>query len=363
MPVLGALVPRDLEHPVEVGPDHLVLGGGGGHPLESIDLAGGDGGDRLGQVRVGDAFAQLLDFAVALAELRLDGLHLLSQHVLPLRVGHLLLGLRFDLPLQLQHVDLAGERRGDGVELDQDAVFFEKPLLVFRLHVHEAGQQIGDAKRVVEVTDERSQIRRQTRRQRQRAVDELLQAADTGLDVERGRDGFRQRFDERREIAALALQEFRPDALNALDQHAHAGGRLGHLANDGDRANAIEVVGARLFRLVLLQQRQDHPIAGERAVHRFDRQTSPDAEWRDGQRQHDRAAKRHDGHLGGKRRSLWSISHRFCQQSSVFLLSSRASAASGRSRSCLSNRLSSFDRVSYQIPGNRRNLVVCWNPR
>ena len=110
-PILGALVPRDLEQPVQVGPDHLVLGGRGRHPLEAIDLASGDGGDGLGQVRVGDALAQLLDLAVALAELGLDRLHLLAQHVLPLRVGHLLLGARLDLALQLEHVDLARQRR------------------------------------------------------------------------------------------------------------------------------------------------------------------------------------------------------------------------------------------------------------
>ena len=59
-----------------------------------------------GRLRIGDSFAELLNLAVAFAELGLDGLHLLTQHVLPLRVGHLLLGLRFDLPFQLQHIDL-----------------------------------------------------------------------------------------------------------------------------------------------------------------------------------------------------------------------------------------------------------------
>ena len=154
-PILGPLVPRDVEHPVQVGPDHLVLGGRSRHPLESIDLAGGDRGDGLRQVRVGDALAELLDFGVALAELRLDRLHLLPQHVLPLRVGHLLLGLGLDLSLQLEHVDFARERRRDGVELDDHAVFFEKPLLVLGLHVDQAGQQVRDAQRIVDVADER----------------------------------------------------------------------------------------------------------------------------------------------------------------------------------------------------------------
>ena len=36
----------------------------------------------------------------------------------------------------------------------------------------------------------------------------------------------------------------------------------------------MQVVGARLFVVVLLEQRQDHPIARERAIDRFDGQTT-----------------------------------------------------------------------------------------
>ena len=170
----------------------------------------------LGQVRVGDALAQLLDFAVALAELGLDGLHLLAQHVLPLRVGHLLFGARLDLSLQLEHVDFARERRRHGVELDDDAVFFEQPLLVLRLHVEQAGQQVRDAQRIVDVADERADVGREAGGQRQRAVDELLQPAHARVDLERERDRFRQRLDQRGQVAALALQELRADTRQPL---------------------------------------------------------------------------------------------------------------------------------------------------
>ena len=87
----------------------------------------------------------------------------------------------------------------------------------------------------------------------------------------------------------------------------------------------MQVVGRRLFVVVLLQQRQDHAVARERAIDGFDGQTSADTERRDGHRQHERATKRHDGELRRKWGSLWNlrcISHRYCQQSSVFLLSS-----------------------------------------
>ena len=70
-----------------------------------------DRGDRFGQLRVGDALAQLLDLGLlAFAELVLDRLQLLAQVVLPLRVGHLLLRGRLDLALHLEQRDLAVER-------------------------------------------------------------------------------------------------------------------------------------------------------------------------------------------------------------------------------------------------------------
>ena len=96
----------------------------------------------------------------------------------------------------------------------------------------------------------------------------------------------------------------------------------------------MQVVGARLFVVVLLEQRQDHPIARQRAIDGLDGQTAADAERRDGHRQHDRAAQRDDRQFGRKRGSLSlrCISHRYCQQSSVFLLSSRHAPRSENSR-------------------------------
>ena len=117
-PILGERRPRDVEHPVEVGADHLVLGRRRRHPLQAIELALGDRRDRLGQLRLGEARAQVGDLGLlAFAELLLDRLELLAQVVLPLRVGHLLLRGRLDLALHLEQRDLAAERVGDRLQL------------------------------------------------------------------------------------------------------------------------------------------------------------------------------------------------------------------------------------------------------
>jgi hypothetical protein len=59
-----------------------------------------------------DLLAQLLDLALALvllAQLLLDGLHLLAQIVVALRLLHLVLHLGLDLGAQLLHLDLLGQ--------------------------------------------------------------------------------------------------------------------------------------------------------------------------------------------------------------------------------------------------------------
>ena len=184
-PILGRLVPRHVQHPVEVGADHLVLGRRRRHALEAIDLAVRDRRDALGQVRLGDRLRSSCDLAVPFAELGLDRLHLLAQHVLPLRVGHLFFGARLDLALQLEDLDLARQRHRDRVELDLEVVLLEQPLLVLRLHVEQAGQQVGDAQRIVQARDERLDVGRQAGGERQRAIDQLLQAPHARVDVDR----------------------------------------------------------------------------------------------------------------------------------------------------------------------------------
>ena len=109
-------------------------------------------------MRVGDFRPDRLDLAVTLAELGLNRLHLLAQHVLALRVGHFLLGARLDPALELENLDLAREGHGDRVELDLEIVLLEQLLLVFGLHVEEAGEQVGNPQRIVHARDERLDV-------------------------------------------------------------------------------------------------------------------------------------------------------------------------------------------------------------
>ena len=124
--------------------------------------------------------------------------------------------------------------------------------------------------------------------------------AHAGVDANGALGRLSERLDQRLQDAALDLQELGARAGDAFDEHAHAGRRLGHLADDAHRPDFVQIVGTRLVRVGRLQQGQDHPVAGERPVHGLDRHRTAHAERRDAQRQDDGAAKRNDGKLGGK---------------------------------------------------------------
>ena len=98
--VLRLHAPGQREDPLEVGADDAVLGRRRRDPLQPRELALGCLPRVLGQIRLLQLFAKLVDLRlhlVGLAELVLDRLELLAQEVLPLRLVHLRLDLGLDL--------------------------------------------------------------------------------------------------------------------------------------------------------------------------------------------------------------------------------------------------------------------------
>ncbi|MNM70670.1 hypothetical protein D3C81_823070 [compost metagenome] len=98
-------LPRHLHEPVEVRTNHRGLGRHRRHLLELVQLGLGLGIGILWQASGVEALFQLFDFVVtffAVAELFLNGLHLLIQVVLALAALHLLLDPAADTLLDLQ---------------------------------------------------------------------------------------------------------------------------------------------------------------------------------------------------------------------------------------------------------------------
>ena len=237
--VLGGDRPRQLQDPVEIRPDHLVFRRLAGHARQPFHLARGHRVDRLRQVGVVDARAQLGQLgALALAELLLDGLHLLPQEVLTLRVGHLLLRLRFDLALQLEQRHLARERGGHRLQLLDEVVLLEDRLLVRRPQVEQRGQHVDEAQRVVDGHDQPAQLLGQARGERQRLVDQLLDAPHVRVHFERLLEGLGHRRDLRPHRRAGARHRVEAHARQPFQDDVDARPGLGHLADDGRRCRS-----------------------------------------------------------------------------------------------------------------------------
>ena len=147
--LVGALGPRQRDEPVEVGARHGVLGGGGRHLRQPVELAQRFLLDRLGQPGGVDLLAQLLDLlglVVAFAELALDRLELLAQEVVALVLADLRLHLRLDLRAELEHLELLDQEPVQVVEPGPHVERLEHFLLGRGRHRAEArGDEVGGA--------------------------------------------------------------------------------------------------------------------------------------------------------------------------------------------------------------------------
>ena len=179
--VLGAHVPGDLEHPVEVGPDPAVLGALLAGPLETVQLALDLRAHVLGHPRVLEARAVAGgDVVAALTELLLDRLELLAQQEVTLGLLHALVDLGANLLAHrrvgedvLGPPDQAGEALLDVERLQHLELLLDAEV---RRVPGEVGQVAGMANRpdgldraaraaqLKEVLDERAVLARQLTR-------------------------------------------------------------------------------------------------------------------------------------------------------------------------------------------------------
>ncbi len=130
-----ALGPGQHRQPLDVVARERVVGRHGRHAGEARQFLQRLFLHVLGHAGVVDLLAQLFDFALAfvlLAQFLLDGLHLLAQIVVALRLLHLVLDFVLDLGAQLLHLDLLGQMLVEQFEPVGDAGRFQQLLLVCR---------------------------------------------------------------------------------------------------------------------------------------------------------------------------------------------------------------------------------------
>ena len=129
--VVGAVVPRKLGDPLQVGADDLRFHRLAAGALEASELALDFLPRLLGQLELVQLVAKLGDLLglVVVAELLLDRLHLLAQIHLALPLAQLLLDLRLDLLLHLEQADLPLDVHEHAAEPLFDAQRLEQALL------------------------------------------------------------------------------------------------------------------------------------------------------------------------------------------------------------------------------------------
>ena len=160
--LLGLLVPRHRDQPVEVVARHGRFRRHRRHRLEALQLLDRLLLDVLRHPRLFDLLLQLLDLValvVLAAQFLLDRLHLLVEVVLLLRLLHLLLDARLDAAVDLELVDFGFEDAGDAVEALERRDDFEQVLLLVDADQQVRGNRVGQLAR-----DRRPGPRRSSRR-------------------------------------------------------------------------------------------------------------------------------------------------------------------------------------------------------
>ena len=148
--VVRPRVPRQLGDPLEIRADDLRFHRLAAGALEAAELALDFLARLLRQLELVQLLAQLDDLLrlIVVAELFLDRLHLLAQIHLALPLAQLFLDLRLDLFLHLEHADLLLDVHEHAAQALFDAQRLEQPLLLGRLELDVAGDEVGEPARI-----------------------------------------------------------------------------------------------------------------------------------------------------------------------------------------------------------------------
>ena len=255
--LLAARAPRQLGDRLEVGADDLRLHRLAVHPRQRAELAVDLRLRDLGQLEGGELLLQLgqAPVVVALAELLLDRLELLAQEHLPLAVAELLLDLRLDLRLGVEHGDLPLHRDQHTAQplLDRSRLEQRLPLRVRQLDVRR--HQVGEVRRLADLGEELAHG----------LLGQLELLAEPGglrrrLAVEGDERGVRRierrkvvlLEDERGEEAVLRLEAEHRGAPLAVQHELHPGRAALELADPGDGADREQALGGHLLDVLPL---------------------------------------------------------------------------------------------------------------
>ena len=215
-----------------------MLGGCLRQLLQPRQLAVGLLAHVLGQRDRVQLLAQLLDLGlgrVALAQLLLDRLELLAQHVLALGAVELGLHLRLDARADRRDLELAREHLGEPVQPLADVELLQQRLLLLGLDPQRAGDQVGERRGVVQVGDRHLELLRQVRDVLDDAPERLLHVAHERGQLRSLAHDVGRLLDLRDEVRLLGGEARDAHARAGLDEDAQRA--VGHLEHARDGAD------------------------------------------------------------------------------------------------------------------------------
>ena len=295
--------PGERYHPVEIVAHDGGLRGHRRHLAQLLHLGLGLGARFFRHRRLGDFLFQLADLValaaacVAITQLALDRLHLLVEVVLALRLLHLPLHAVADLPLHLEHADLAFHQREHLLQALGDIDEFEQLFLVFELDRQLRRDRISQVTGVGDRAHSANSLGRDL-------------AVEFHIAVELLDDGAHQRsrlfrlslfLVETRELGGIVVtlvdQLLEPRAMLAFHQHFHGAVRkLQQLQDRGDHTHAVEVFFGRVVDAsLLLRDEQDFAAAFLDFLKRSNGFVASHEEGSHHAREHDNIAQGQDG--------------------------------------------------------------------
>ena len=147
----------------------------------------------------------------------------------------------------------------------------EQLLFLLGLQIEHGAEQVAEAQRVVDTGHQLPHFGRQAGSERQRTLDQLLDAAHVGVHFDAAIDLLWRENDLRAQHAVLDAHLFGARARHAFDNDVDGLRRPRHLADDADGAVLAHRVGLGVVLVIPLQEQEDETIAGERAVDGLDR--------------------------------------------------------------------------------------------
>ncbi len=208
------------------------------------------------------------------------------------RSPELLLDLRLDLLLRLEHADLLLDLDQDAAQPLLDAEGLEEALLLGGWQLDVAGDQVGEPAGVGDrVEDLVYDLLGQSAPFAELGgpLAELLVERDEGRVVLVDRLHLLDRHHDGAEEALGGVELERGGALLTLEQQLNAAKAALDLADAGDDAHRVQDVRRRLVRVVALSHGEDQPLALEGRLDRAERPRPPGGDRHRQPREDDRA--------------------------------------------------------------------------